>query len=113
MAELTRLDSGVDLDLLHALVENAHAATVPTYPDLVTDQFGRNFIEGASHFDITVAMDAALGFFKAGKKRVGQSLQMRTLLFKTGCDLLACCSVDAFICNLAFPLLEKEVFFTQ
>ena len=101
------------MDLLHALVENAHATTVPAYPDLVTDQFGGDFIEGASHFDITVAMDAALGFFKAGKKRVGQRLEMSTLLFKTGCDLLACCSVNAFVCNLAFPLLEKEVFFTQ
>src|SRR4029077_12998425 len=106
MAKLTWLDPAVDLDLLHTLVENAHAATVPAYPDLVTDQFGGNFIEGASHFDVTVTMDVAPRFLEAGKKRVGQRLEMRMLLFKTGCDLLACCSVDAFVCNLAFPLLE-------
>ena len=59
MAKLAWLDPSVDLDLLHTLIENAHAATVPTYPDLVTDQFAGNFIEGASHFDVTVAMDVA------------------------------------------------------
>jgi hypothetical protein len=36
MAKLTWLDSGVDLDLFHALVENAHAAAIPAYPDLMT-----------------------------------------------------------------------------
>ena len=44
---------------------------------------------------------------------IRQSLEMRTLLFKTGCNLLACRSVDAFVRNLAFPLLQKEVSFTQ
>ena len=97
------------VDLLHALVENAHAATA--YPDLVTDQFGGNFVEGASDFDVTVPMDAASRFFKAGKKRLGQRLEMRTLLFKTDCDLLACGAMDAFA--LAFPVLKKEVFFTE
>ena len=113
MAKLAWLNPVMDLDLFHPLIENAHATAVPAYPDLVTDQFGGNFIEGASHFDVTVAVDVASRFLKAGKKRVGQRLEMSTLLFKTGCDLLACCSVNAFVCNLAFPLLEKAVFFTQ
>jgi hypothetical protein len=56
MAKLTWLDPAVDLDLFHPLIENAHAATIPAYPDLVTDQLGGDFIEGASHFDITAAM---------------------------------------------------------
>ena len=91
MAKLTWLDSGVDLDLLHALVENAHAATIPAYPDLVTDQFGGNFIEGASHFDVTVAMNVAPRFLKAGKKRVGQRLEMRTLLMWVPTDVCVRC----------------------
>ena len=65
MAKLTWLDPAVNLDLLHALVENAHAAIVSAYPDLVTDQFGGNFIEGASHFDVTVTMDVAPRFLPA------------------------------------------------
>src|SRR5215472_7489361 len=113
MAKLAWLNPVMDLDLFHPLIENAHATAVPAYPDLMTDQFGGNFIEGASHFDVTVAMNVAPRFLKAGKKRVGQRLEMRTLLFKTGGHLLACCSVDAFVCHLTFPLLKKEVFFAQ
>ena len=72
MAKLTRFDPGMDLHLFHPLIEDSHAAAVPAHPDLAADQFSRNFIKGACHFDITVAMNVAPGFLEAGKKRVGQ-----------------------------------------
>jgi hypothetical protein len=51
-------------------------ATVPSDPDLVADEFGWNFVISACHFDVTVAMDTALGFLEAGKERLGQCLQI-------------------------------------
>src|SRR6478609_2279854 len=113
MAKVARFDPGVDLNLVHSLIEDSDAATVPAYPDLVADKFGRNFIKGACHFNVTVAMDVASGFLEAGKERGGQRLQMGTFLFKAGDDLLARCPMDAFVSHLAFPLLEKEVLFAQ
>ena len=103
----------MDLHLFHPLIEDAHAATVPAHPDLATDQFRGNFIKGAGHFDVTVAMNVAPGFLEAGKKRVGQRLQMGAFLFKTGGDLLARGPMDPFVSHLGFPLLEKEVLFAQ
>src|SRR5208337_4457562 len=84
MAKLTRFDPGMDLHLLHPLIEDAHATTVPAHPDLAADQFSGDFIKSAGYFDITVAMNVAPGFLEAGKRRVGQRLQMGAFLFKTG-----------------------------
>ena len=56
MAKATWLDSGVDLNLLQALVEHTHAATVPANPNLVTDQFSGHFVKSARHFNVTIAM---------------------------------------------------------
>ena len=58
-------------------------------------------------------MDVAPGFLEAGKKRVGQRLQMGAFLLKRGCNLLARCPMDPFVSNLTFPSLEKEVLFAQ
>jgi hypothetical protein len=58
-------------------------------------------------------MNVAPGFLEAGKKRVGQRLQMGAFLFKTGGDLLARGPMDPFVSHLGFPLLEKEVLFAQ
>ena len=82
-------------------------------PDLVADEFGRNFVISACHFDVTVAMDTALGFLEAGKERLGQCLQIGAFLFKTSCDLFARCAMDALVSHLAFPTRKKEVFFRQ
>ena len=64
----------MDLNLFHLLVEDSDTPTVPSDPDLVADEFGRNFVISACHFDVTVAMDSALGFLEAGKERLGQCL---------------------------------------
>ena len=42
----------MDLNLFHLLVEDSYTATVPSDPDLVADQFGRNFVISACDFDI-------------------------------------------------------------
>ena len=76
MAKLTRFDPGMDLNLFHPLIEDSYAATVPAHPDLVADKFSGNFIKGACDFDVTVAMNVAPGFLEAGKKRIGQRLQI-------------------------------------
>jgi hypothetical protein len=66
--ELTRLDAGMDLDLFHSLVEDPYATTVPAYPDLLANQFGRRFIKSLCYFHVTVAVDIAPGFLIAGEK---------------------------------------------
>ena len=104
MAKLTWFDSGMDLHLFHPLIEDSYAAAVPAHPDLAADQFRGNFIKGAGHFDVTVAMNVAPGFLEAGKKRVGQRLQMGTFLFKTGGDLLARGPMDPFDQPPGFPI---------
>jgi hypothetical protein len=71
MAKAARFNTAMDLNLFHLLVEDSHAPTVPSDPDLVADEFGRNFVISACHFDVTVAMDTALGFLEAGEERVG------------------------------------------
>ena len=38
---------------------------------------------------------------------------MGPFLFEKRCYLFACCTVDAFVGNLAFPLLKKEVLLAQ
>src|SRR5258707_1527534 len=112
MAKATWFSPGMDLDLFHLLVEDPYTAAVPPHPDLVADQFGRNFVIRACHFDVTVAMDVAPGFLVARKERVGQWLQVGTLLFKTGCDLFARRAMDALVGYLAFPTFKKDVFFS-
>ena len=63
------------MDLFHPLVEDPHATTVPSHPDLMSNKFSGNFVKGAGHFDVAVAVDVAPGFLKTGKERVWQRLQ--------------------------------------
>ncbi len=93
----------MDLDLFHPLIKNAHAAAIPAHPHLVADVFGRDFVKGAGHFDVTVAVNVTLGFLITGKERVWKPLEMRTFFFEKGYDLSARCSVDALVGNMAFP----------
>src|ERR1700747_2258759 len=106
-------NSGVNLNLFHPLVKNAHAAAVPPDPHLATDIFGRYFVKGASHFDITVAMHVAARFLVAGKKRIGKLLQMRAFVFEKCCYLFTRGAVDALVSNLAFPAGKIQILFTQ
>ena len=103
----------MDLNLFHLLVEDSHTPAIPSDPDLVADEFGRNLVISACHFDVTVAMNTALGFLEAGKERLGQCLQIGAFLFKTSCDLFARCAMDALVSHLTFPTPKKEVFFNQ
>ena len=48
-AELSGLQAQVDLHLLHALIENAHAAAVPSHPHLPADILRRRFVKGSPH----------------------------------------------------------------
>src|ERR1700759_4215927 len=48
-AKATWFNAGMDLDLLHPLVENSEAATIPSDPDLVPNELGGYFVKGASH----------------------------------------------------------------
>src|SRR6516164_10574644 len=105
--------SGVDLDLFHPLIENAHAAAIPSHPHLVANVFGWDFVKGAGHFDVTVAVNVTFGFLVAGKKRVRKPLELSTFLFEKGNDLFARCSVNALVGNMTFPLSEKAVLFTS
>jgi hypothetical protein len=102
----------MDLDLLHPLVENSDAATIPSDPDLVANELDGYFVEGAADFDVTVAVDVAPGFLVGGKKRVWQWLKVRTFLLKTGHDLFARRAMDTLVGDTAFPVTKKEVFFT-
>ena len=112
-AKATWLNSGMDLDLFHPLVENSDAATIPADPDLVANELGGYFVEGAGHFDVTVAVDVAPSFLVGGKKRVWQWLKVGTFLLKTGHDLFAGRAMDPLVGDTAFPVTKKEVFFTQ
>ena len=42
---------------------------------MMTNEFSGNFVIGAGHFDVAVAVDVAPGFLKTGKGRVWQRLQ--------------------------------------
>jgi hypothetical protein len=93
----------MDLDLFHPLVEDSYAATIPAHPDLVANELGGYFVEGARHFDVTVAVDVAPGFLVTGKKRVWKWLKVGTFFFKTGHDLFARRAMDALVGDTAFP----------
>jgi hypothetical protein len=41
----------------------------------MSNKFSGNFVKGAGHFDVAVAVDVAPGFLKTGKERVWQRLQ--------------------------------------
>ena len=79
----------VDLHLLHAVVENAHAATVPSHPHLPADILRRRFVKGSLHLHKTVAAHIAPGLLIARKERGWQRLQMGAFLFKACGDLFA------------------------
>ncbi len=66
--ELASFDARVHSDLLHALVEDPHAAAIPPYPDFAANEFGWRFVKGFFYFYITVPMHAAPGFLEARKK---------------------------------------------
>jgi hypothetical protein len=112
-AKATWFNSGMDLDLFHPLVENSYAATIPSDPDLVANELDGYFVEGAAHFDVTVAVDVAPGFLVGGKKRVWKWLKVRPFLLKTSHDLFARRAMDTLVGDTAFPVTKKEVFFTQ
>jgi hypothetical protein len=55
----------------------------------VANELDGYFVDGAGHFDLTVAVDVAPGFLVGGKKRVWKGLKVRTFLSKTSHDLFA------------------------
>jgi hypothetical protein len=77
-------------NLFHALIEDAHAPAIPARPDFATNEFWGRFVKGPFYFHITVPMNIAPSFLKAGKQRLRQWLEVRPLLFKTGSHLLTC-----------------------
>src|SRR6201987_6251770 len=66
---------------------------------------GGVFVKGFFYFDVTIPMHTAPRFLEARKKSRWQRLQMCSLLFKTGSDLLARRTVDALVCNAALQTL--------
>src|SRR6478752_4805729 len=70
-------------------------------------------VEGAAHFDVTVAVDVAPGFLVGRKKRVWQWLKVRPFLLKTGHHLFTRRAMDTLVGDTAFPVIKKEVLFTQ
>src|ERR1700751_2448038 len=104
-AELASIDAGVHGHLFHALVEDPYAAAVPAHPDLAPNKFLWRFVKGFFYFDVTIPMHTAPGFLEARKKGLGQRLQMRSFLFKTGSDLFAGRAMDPLVSDAAFPTL--------
>ena len=104
-AKLAGFDTGMHGHLFQPLVENAHTAAIPAHPDLASDKFRWCFVKGFFYFDLTVPMHTAPSFLEASKKRLWQSLQMLTFLFKTGRDLFTCRTMDPFVGDTAFPTL--------
>jgi hypothetical protein len=92
-----------DLDLFHPQIEDAHAAVIPAHLHLVADVFGRDFVKGAGHFDVTIAVNVTLSFLMTGKERVRKPLEERPFFFEQGHDLFARCSVDALVGDMTIP----------
>ena len=70
-AELSGFQAEVDLHLLHAVIENAHAATVPSHPHLPADILRRRFVKGSLDLHKAVAAHVAPGLLIAGKSEGG------------------------------------------
>ena len=70
VAEPARLLPSVHRNLFHALVEDPYATAIPAHPDFATNEFWGRFVKGSSYFHITVPMNTAPSFLKAGKKRL-------------------------------------------
>jgi hypothetical protein len=111
MAKVARFNPGMDLHLFYSLIEDSYIATVTAHPDLGADKFSGNFIKGASHFDIAVAMNVAPSFLGTGKKRVGKRLQMGASSSQRWRPVYVLSHEYVFqpFSHLTFPLLEKEI----
>ena len=113
-AELSGLQAQVDLHLLHALIENAHAAAVPSHPHLPADILRRRFVKGSPHLHKAVPAYVAPGLLVAGKERGWQRLQMGGVpLQSVRLPVCRSCAVNARVGNVLFPLTEKEVLLGQ
>ena len=112
-AELSGFEAEVDLHLLHAVIENAHAATVPAHPHLPADILGRRFVKGSLDLHKAVAAHIAPGLLIAREERGRQRLQMGAFLFKACGDLFAGRAVNAFVGDVLFPVAKKSVLFGQ
>ena len=66
-AELSGFQAEVDLHLLHAVIENAHAATVPSHPHLPADILRRRFVKGSLDLHKAVPAHVAPGLLIARK----------------------------------------------
>ena len=93
------------MHLLHAVIENAHAATVPSHPHLPADILRRRFVKGSLDLHKAVPAHVAPGLLIAWKER--GRLQMGAFLLKACGDLFAGRAVNAFVGDVLFPWLRK------
>ena len=68
-AELSGFQADVDLHLLQTVVENPHAAAVPSHPHLPADILRRRFVKGSLDLDKTVPAYVAPSLLITRKKR--------------------------------------------
>jgi hypothetical protein len=112
--ESSGLDLDVDSDLLHLAVEDANHVTIPADPDLSAGILRRDRVIGLRHFHVTIAMDAALGLFKADEPAWRQALQMGLLLLlKELSHLLTGRAMDAGVGDPGLPVEQMPVLLGQ
>ena len=108
--EAARFQPGMDGDLFHAVVVDAHVAAVPTHPDSCADILLGHLVVGASYFHVAVTVDFSAAFLEAFKKTLGQGSQggffhLRKMLLY----LLAGGAVDTLVSYRAFPLAQVGI----
>ena len=112
-AELSGFQARVDLHLLHAVVENAYAAALPSHPHLPADILRGRFVKGSLNLHEAVPAHVAPGLLVARKKRAWQRLQMGAFLLEACGHLFAGRAVNAFVGDVLFPVSEKKVLLGQ
>src|SRR5512141_1004951 len=103
----------MQFDLLPALIEDAHLATIPAHPDHLADVFGWNGIIGLIDLDITVPVNGALAFLKTREEIRWQGQQSFLFLSKERGHLLTGRAVDPHIGHGLFPVPQKLIMRAQ
>ena len=101
-------------DLLHAQIEDADRAAIPSNPYLMAQVLWRRRVIGFVHLDMPVSIDLPLHLRKEREPLEGKGQQRGTLDFFKGLfDLLAGGAVDAGIRDVPLPVEQVVVLFLK
>ena len=111
--EATGFGAGVDADLLHLEVKDAHEPRLGAYPQLPADKLRGHGIVRLLKLDVAVAVNRALGFGEAGKQISGKWSECGPLRGEELGDLLLDRAVNARVGHGRFPLHQELVLLRQ